>query len=219
MSIEISTKDSFDRVSSFARISDWDLETAQELGHFKISDIPHNARVLNVGSGYSQVFEKQLKATRPDIQIVSVDPSTAMLDYKVVLNGSSSWDGKWRVKTRTQLEERIATLNNKENTVAALGQELPFADGSFHFGIDIYGAAKYARDIDSYKRYLREIKRTVNGQFYIAEVFGGTIINNKPNEQIQSAQNIFNELGIKANLFVDKMGGTNQLKIGAVLNL
>ncbi len=220
MEHKITGKIGFDKVSTQARVTDWNLESSQELGHFNVADIPVGARILNVGSGFQQVFENELSKQRLDVVITSIDPSLVMLGYKVVLNGSNNWEDKFHVDKSWKQKERILGLHNQKNSIGALGQSLPLPSAAFNFGVDIYGAAKYAKDPESYKRYLLEIKRVIRGKFHIAEVYNGTITVGRKSEmgkRINAEYRLFEELGINVKLFTDEF--SMQTKIGAILDL
>ena len=72
-------------------------------------------RVLDIGSGSGNSFATE--AAKYNVDVVSISP-----DFR---------DG-------TQSPMISADLVNKENTVAARAQELPFADNSFDFELALY---------------------------------------------------------------------------------
>ena len=43
-----------------------------------ITDLPKNAVILEIGSGVFQNFARQMSEIRPDVQVLSIDPSLAI---------------------------------------------------------------------------------------------------------------------------------------------
>src|SRR3989304_650515 len=120
MSDKILEKVSFETV-----VTDRGLEECQKLAHFKVVDIPRDARVLNLGSGLLQSFEGELKSARPDVKIISIDPTLVLTGYEI------SRDNRESVRVGIdETRKRVISLRNREGTIAALGQKLPISSSS-----------------------------------------------------------------------------------------
>ena len=182
------------------KVTDRNLARYEELAHFNHKDIPKGGRFLNVGSGYSQALERDFKKVRSDVQVISVDPSVVEKVFWAI-------DENGKMVKRFNSEERRMTLPNKENTVPALGQALPFADNTFDMAVDVHGPAQYSKDEDIYKKYLNEVVRTLKpgGKFHIFNTyFGDPLIGDEASEKecMDMQRSICEELGLKAEVFL-----------------
>lgn len=215
----------FEKVSPHARVTDRGLSEYQRLAHFDASLIPENGRVLNIGSGSQQKFEKELRQARPDVEIFSVDPSLALREYVI-----QEEDRSFKRATPERSKLRIESLGNKEGTAVALGQQLPIPSSSIDLVLDVHGPAQYAKDWDIYKTYLKEVVRVLRpgGEFHISHVyFGDPLLGDEQNveETIRRAEEVFEELGLKARVFRQKVGWAKNfmgrevpdIRVGAVI--
>ncbi len=214
-----------EKVSTHVRVTDRGLSEYQQLAHFSVSFIPENGRVLNIGSGSQQRFEKELKEARSDVEILSVDPSLALREYVI-----QEEDKSFKKATPERSKLRIESLGNKKGTVAALGQQLPIPSSSIDLALDVHGPAQYAQDWDIYKAYLEEVVRVLKpgGKFHISHVyFGDPLLGEKQSieETIRQAEEVFEELGLKAEVFRQKVGWAKNfmgrevpdIRVGAVI--
>jgi len=181
------------------RLTDIPLSRCEKLAHFNHKDIPQGGRILNIGSGLYQTFEKELKKNRPDLEIVSIDPSLIEKDF---LAENSEVE-----KVKPDSSQRLQALSNKENTVIAIGQRLPFPDNVFDMSVDIHGPAQYSKDEETYKKYLKEAVRVLKpgGKLHIFNTyFGDPLLGNSESEKdtVNMQRRIFNELGFNAEIFV-----------------
>lgn len=195
--------DAAEKVSIPFKTTDRPLDEYQKRGHFDILKLPQGAVIGNIGSGTLQVFEGQVRSVRPDIKVLSVDAGL-LTDKQIIENTKGE-------KIELPVEERIANLANKPSTVVALGQELPVRDNFFDLVVDINGPAQYAKDLESYKKYLGEVMRAIKpgGEFHIANLwFGDPIPGNKESLQKsrELATKVFDEMGLKAELFENEVG-------------
>lgn len=181
------------------RMTDRGLSRCEELAHFNHKDIPQGGKVLNIGSGLYQTLEKELKESRPDLKIVSIDPSLIEKDFLAE-------NSKGEI-VNVDGDQRLKALSNKENTVIAIGQRLPFPDNVFDMSVDIHGPAQYSKDEEIYKKYLKEVVRVLKpgGKLHIFNTyFGDSLLGDSENEKklVNMQQKIFNELGFNAEIFV-----------------
>lgn len=183
------------------RVTDRNLETYKKFVHFMPEALPEKAVVLNVGGGEKQIFEKELKEIRPDINVITIDPS-------IFSDKSWHFSGKDLVSyNRDKMISRIDSLANKSHTVAAYGQRLPLASDSVDAILDIHAASQWATSLESYKTFLEEAMRVlrVGGKLYIGNVyFGDPIIGDEKSEieTLREARSVFDSLGLDADVFL-----------------
>lgn len=148
--------------------SDRNLGEYQQIARFKIEDIPQHGKILNIGSGIAQQFEKDVKIARPDIRVISVDPSTVKMVYLPEMGGLT----KEGMRQRNQYLQK----HGGGYTVAAYGHELPMKNDSMDLALDVLGPAYYIREVDTLKEYMREVIRTLKpgASFHLAAI-GGSI--------------------------------------------
>lgn len=183
------------------KVTDRGLADYEKLTRFNHDILPQKAKILNIGGGLTQVFEKELKEARPDVSIITLDPSLFENNYDVQTHEGVK--GIWRNRPD---EKRADLISNKEGTVVGLGQAIPLADETIDEAIDIHAAAQYSNSEESYKQYLREVMRVLKpgGKFYIFNTYmGDPVPGDEENErqQIEFSQRIFAELGIEAEVY------------------
>ena len=190
--------DTLSEVSWGLKVTDRGLNEYEKLAGFDHKNFPPGTIILNIGSGAEQAFEQNLRKKRPDLKIISIDPSVIekRYDYQGATYSNS-------VVFKSEEDQRI--LANKERTLVALGQKLPLKDECVNIAIDIHAVAHYAKSEEQYKKYLREVMRVLKpgGEFYIFNTYmGDPIIDNKGSERksLEYARSIFEELGIEAKV-------------------
>lgn len=133
------------------------LEDYEYFFQFDAVGMPPNARVLDIGSGVNQEVASGMRRIRPDIQVVSIDPSI------ILPTDDKSLDELgivYRVAKNNNEEERKKRLKTKDrNLVAALAPNLPIKTNSCDYIFDSHGAYLYFSDDQVKKAYLRELMR------------------------------------------------------------
>lgn len=155
------------------RLSDRSLEDYQKIFNFKSGEIAANARILDVGGGYRQLFRRELESVRPDLKIFTVDPSLAIdpndknfpgehIEFvHDPLNGS-------KLQKITPKDQTQRILESKR-TVAATAPHLPFKDRSFEYVFDNNGAFAYLPDKEHLKEYVGDVMRILSdGGIFLA---------------------------------------------------
>lgn len=124
-----------------------------------------NARVLDLGSGTHQEFAKGLKEVRPDVYVVSVDPTLGLatdekalkekgVDYIISEDESISTELAQEEARKKRLEDKA------ENAVAAEVPQLSFKQGSFDYIFENHGVFTQLPPEDQ-EKHVREILRIV----------------------------------------------------------
>lgn len=166
--------------------------------HLTLEDIqklPQNAVIMELGSGVIQNFARKIKEIRPDIQVISIDPSLSIgspsdsdyeskvikdknneIDTAVYINKNlwSSFEPPKQAKI-TDLKElqdfRLKEAAQTGGVVSALAPDLPIRENSLDLIIDVYGPGLYIQinQEKEIEEYFREIYRVlkVNGEMRI----------------------------------------------------
>ena len=139
--------------------------------HISLDKIPLQARVLEIGSSFSQRFARELRSFRPDVFTISLDPSLALPvapgsytnnrikhPEKVIFTYNSS-------RTRGEFKQpysktRLKRMQEAEPGTIAATINLPIASSSQDLVVDMYAAAMYLNN-GSLGRYYREIVRVL----------------------------------------------------------
>jgi hypothetical protein len=160
--------------------------------------IPHNARILNCGSGVYRTLEKDLLRVLTDVSITSIDPSLGVVTinkdgsrttqgYQIFVNVPHGVVYEHQNDTRSKKivrdEAAIQFDTNRKKivtqipgAVAADGANLPFKNQAFNSIIDIRGPLLYLKqDFQTIKQYISELKRTLCDDGFILSVFLGII--------------------------------------------
>jgi len=194
-------------------------ETINELGGFDFTKfIPRNTLILNCGSGIYRTFEQDLLVQKPDISIISVDPSLGVMTinrngffttqgYQVYVNiphgivyeplDSSNSSKIFRDNQAIQFDrERKSILSQIPGAIAADGIKLPFKKHVFDTIIDVRGAMLYIKqDYQIMEQYFSELKRTLKKDGFIVSIIMDPIqrevITNLKMRKIRFAQNAF----------------------------
>jgi len=158
------------------RVTERSLNSYKETFSFDPESIPGNGMVLDIGSGVNQRFAKELETTRPDVKVVSLDPSLGIpagdkefqrlgVTYQFTDTGGTS--------ITPNEEQRRSRLENKYGlAVAGLAPELPFKDGSFDMVFDNHAAFMYFSEDEknSHIRYVKEMLRVLKSNG-VAEIY------------------------------------------------
>jgi SAM-dependent methyltransferase len=177
-------------------ISDLTLtETIEHLGDFDFTQlIPHNAKVLNCGSGVFRTMERDLLNIRPDLDIVSIDPSLGIFTpdrygcittqgYQIYINtphgvayepvNNSCLPNIARGQQAIVFDaERKAVITRFPGTVGAEGTHLPFVEKLFDVIMDIRGPMLYLKqNFNTTMQYFLELKRVLNPNGFILAIF------------------------------------------------
>lgn len=153
-------------------LHDRGLEAYKQLACFDVAEIGLGAVVLNIGGGFSQRFERELVTIRPDIKILTVDPSLVRGRVFYVGDGRREEYESYYLDD-SEVKKRRVAVGQYARTVAGIGQSLPFAPGCVDYAVDVYGPAYYLNA--SLKGYFREVARVlrVGGKFHITAVWWG----------------------------------------------
>ena len=138
-----------------------------------IEQLPRNATVVDVGSGEFQEFSQGIKKQRPDVFVVSIDPSMALegKDKNVIISESGSGKTYYRnpsqnkglhkehpLYTRIQLSR---VRNAKHGTVATIVPPIPLKPQSVDLLVDSYGPSLYLEEEAAIVEYIKEISRVL----------------------------------------------------------
>ena len=135
-----------------------------------ILDLPQNATVVDVGSGLHQEFARGMKELRPDIRVISVDPTLAFdpLDPNIGVKESGSWVTYYVNNVATPIIDRVtfrAIQSERLKMAQQLGMDniktdpapsLPGEDASVDLLVDSKGPALYLKG-DEFKQYIFSI--------------------------------------------------------------
>lgn len=169
-----------------------------------IENIPKNSKVLEIGSGLNQSFARGLSKLRPDLKIVSLDPSLAInpkefktrvirnedgdLESVYYTNSSKDYSGEYysfgRLEDSKKVQqERIENAMKTGLSLAGKAPELPFRENTFDLIVDSFGPILYLQgkkqdQLISYFRRIYNILK-VGGEFraYPATIVDENILN------------------------------------------
>lgn len=197
-----------------------------DLSAEKIDSLPQNGRVLEVGSGIHRKFAEGISKLRPDLKIVSVDPTLGITknDFSSIVER----DDEGNIKSVHYTNQIIMGKNDDrysqgilEDThavrkerlkkssgevVASLAPKLPFKDKSFDLIVDTFGPGIYLQNQgeSGLKEYLIRVcdLLTTGGEALIFPVL--KISSREVNEKLREESKIyFEELIKNLNLNVD----------------
>ncbi len=150
------------------RVSKRPLEDYMRFFSLTPESLKPNSRILDMGSGENQELAVGLAKIRPDIQVVSVDPSLILSAEQHLLTRKNA-----RVVLHDDKEASPEKLKRRleqssGNIVIALAPDLPFIDGTFDYLLDLFGAFRYL-DEKFLKNYVERIHRILKtgGEAYI----------------------------------------------------
>lgn len=106
-----------------------------------IMDLPQGAVIVEVGSGEFQEFAREAKKQRPDIKVVSIDPTLSLEPKREDISINDESDSKIYflkekpenlkdVKRYQKIQERRRQTADKKGTVAAFAPFLPLKSES-----------------------------------------------------------------------------------------
>ncbi len=197
------TKDT--EFSNQLRVTDRGLDIYRDFVHFVPEDMVQNALLVNVGGGENQTFEKQLKVIRPDIKVITLDPSvfTENAIYQVEAKDS------FKLLSVDEIKERAKNLPNKAGTIKAYGQNMPLRSNLADVVLDVHAASQWAKNMEEYKAFIKESMRVLKpgGKLYIGNVyFGDPIPGDKKSENssLKQARKVFEELSLNSEVFLSQ---------------
>ena len=188
------------------RVTDRGLDKYREYVRFIPETLPQSAVIVNVGGGENQTFESELAIVRPDVKIITLDPSIHSKE-SVHQQGPDIF----RKLSESEVRTRIESLPNKNRTIDAYGQDIPLRAESVDAILDVHAASQWASSLESYKRFLTESMRVlkIGGKLYIDNVyFGDPIPGDEASEisAIKEARNVFDSLNMEADIFLSVEG-------------
>lgn len=188
--------------SATLRVTDRGLDRYREFVRFVPETLSQNAMVVNVGGGENQTFEKELTSIRPDVKIFTIDPSI----YSQTAVHEVDQDAL-RSLTEDESYLRVKSLPNKDRTLVAFGQKMPFKSDSVDVILDVHAASQWAANLESYKEFLKESMRVlkVGGKLYIGNVyFGDPLLGDEASEveTIKQARDVFDSLNLDTDVFL-----------------
>lgn len=186
-------------------LRDRDLLDYQHWTRFNVRDIVQHGAILNLGSGITQLFEQDVKRARPDIDIISVDPSTFQTVEMVAKNPYEL--EKEKHERRTYLQE-----HGGGHTLDAYGQELPIKNDSIDVALDVFGPAYYLRNKNLLQKYIREVRRTLKSG---ATFRIGTIKFNEQMPKMSEVQQFLDHMNLTYSILTTKSG--KESYFGAVI--
>jgi len=177
------------------------METTEGIGYFRVTrrsfekviqaldttpeaflkELPQKAVVVEIGSGLGQSFSREIQKQRPDVKVVSLDPTLALdsnffTTHKISSNGtlqqvSYKYFNGQRPKladTPEQQEkirrQRLESASKTGKVIAGIAPELPFANNSVDMLVDSWGPGMYLdQEGTEYplKTYLSNIARVL----------------------------------------------------------
>lgn len=146
----------------YFKVTDRPLGDYERIFSFRAEDLKPNSKVLDVGSGLRQTFAKELQQKRPDIQVVSFDPTLFLkkydLDTEEGTRKASEEEKKQKLRRKEKFGEVIASIFPET-------PHLPFKDESFDYVIDNHGPFMYFEDhFSELKDYINELLRILKPQ-------------------------------------------------------
>lgn len=153
----------------YFRITSRDLKRYEKELGFKAEQLKQDSLILDIGSGFNQELPQQLRVKRPDINVISVDPSLALptsqaildkLGIRYVIQPSSDE----AIRVTKEADRKLRLSNTQPDTLAAIAPHLPFKDNSFDYVFDNHGAFMYSDSTNRLLKYLNEIVRVLKSR-------------------------------------------------------
>lgn len=144
MSPEINFPGGYKHMDGELAVSDRNLSSYAEWFNFTKKErdaIPHNAVILNIGSGSFRTFESELHVERPDLKIISIDPSL----------GAFTINREGKPNTN---EINFVNLPEEEFIVYAPNENLIDAEGNPRFSEDQIFTGEKAIKMDKIRKKL-----------------------------------------------------------------
>jgi SAM-dependent methyltransferase len=125
---------------------------------FQAKEMMPNSRVLDLGSGISQELARDLRRIRPDIQVISIDPSLVLPPDEESLKKMGI---VYSLAMLNDSDEERAKRNSVKvkNLIAAVAPNLPIKSKSFDYVFDSHGPYLYLKDDQLKVDYIKEIVR------------------------------------------------------------
>jgi SAM-dependent methyltransferase len=223
---------------SFEQISGYLDLTSEE-----IMKIPQEGRVLEIGSGVYRNFASGLSAVRPDLKVVSLDPTLGIKkdDFLSVVKRDSqgkiesvyytnkiiSKDKDYFLTGKAENTEKVREerVKSEDLAVAALAPNLPFKNDSFDLIVDTFGPGLYLHDLGEkeFKQYLKSVFDILKpeGVARIFPVIKSTLRSQDLDELRKISQNYYKEtiekLGLNCVLTFKEIPGTSNERIPEIL--
>lgn len=134
------------------------LEDYEYFFQFKASDMSSNSRVLDLGSGINQEFASGLRKVRPDIHVISIDPTFILPPDEVSLEKMGIAYTLAMLDDSEEERSKRHTAKDK-NLIAAVAPSLPIRSKSFNYVFDSHGPYLYFKDDQLKVDYIMELVR------------------------------------------------------------
>ncbi len=190
-----------EKEAGYFRVTDRSLVDYKTIFNLRIEDFKPNSRVLDAGSGIHQTFAREIQQQRPDIRVVSLDPTLFLKKYDI------------ETKQATDAEREKRRKEKYGEVVAAIFPKTPFKDKSFNYIFDNHGPFMYFEDqFTGLKSYISELLRLLkpDGSVFIypldllADLLAGDVLSADKEQIYLKSENriltIMGELGREVHL-------------------
>jgi hypothetical protein len=139
-----------------------------------IQQLPQKAAVVEIGSGLFQEFAQKVKGIRPDVTVISVDPTLAFSANRedVIVSDTEKRVQYWidpfkrfidqeDIDMYQQLQAKRLKHASQFGGVAALAPRLPIREGSISLLVDSWAACNYLKSEEEFKEYITEVSKTL----------------------------------------------------------
>jgi SAM-dependent methyltransferase len=222
----------------FEQLSNYLNLTSEE-----IDRIPEDGKVLEIGSGVYRNFASELSSIRPDLKVISLDPTLGIKkdDFLSVVKRDSQGKIESIYYTNKIInKDEDYFLNGKaENTqkvreerikheglaVAALAPNLPFKNESFDLIVDTFGPGLYLHDLGEieFNKYLKSVFELLKpgGEARIFPVIKSNLRSQDLDELRKISQSYYKEtiekLGLNCVLTFKEIPGTSNEVVPEIL--
>lgn len=196
----------------YFRVTPRSFETYARIFSIDCRTFKDNAEILDIGSGTNQEFARKLSLKRPDVHVVSVDPTLALpteeqklketgLVYELQSKGED-------IHHSTEKERENRIKNKFGDVLAALAPDLPFEKSTFDYIFDNHAAFMYFSEGKGlHEKYLQEVLRILKpeGKAYIypLDLYDESLM--EPQEKLEKSRKrivkIIQDLGINQNQY------------------
>lgn len=177
----------------YFKVTDRSLSEYEIIFDFRAEQLKYGSRILDIGSGTNQNLARNLKQKRPDIKVISLDPTLFLSKYDIgtVKGGKPSTDKERQQRKKQKFGEVVAAIFPN-------APHLPFRDKSFDYIFDNHGPFMYFEDDFRVLRdYIVEIMRVLKpqGTVYIypldllVDMFSGDILSHDQKEIYLKSEN------------------------------
>lgn len=169
---DLTLKKLFEISGGYFRVTSREGKNYQETFGFSLDNLPKNALILDIGSGYNQELARWLNERRPDIRTFSIDPTLYFRNPEKYTKAGIRYDiqkpgENIRSATLEDIEERIKNVTPL--SLVAIAPDLPFRDNSFDAIFDNHSAFMYLTTPENKIEYIKQLLRVtkVDGVIYI----------------------------------------------------